>query len=104
MMATVLVVSEESEPLKVGVGIKQGCAVASVLFNIHLEAAIFLFAQRNEDEHSIYLTCKPDSSLFNLNHLKTTPTSNTSVSQSSSLLTIVLLWHIAWRICSTPSR
>ena len=71
MMATVLVVSEESEPFEVGVGVKQGGSIASVLFNISLEAANFLFAKRNEDQHSIHLTYRLNSSLFNLDRLKT---------------------------------
>ena len=38
MMATVLVSAEESEAFGVEVGVKQGCAMAPVLFNIYLAA------------------------------------------------------------------
>ena len=69
--ATVLMAGDESESFKVGVGVKQGCAMAPVLFNIYLLAANFLFTQRKEDEHSTHLTYRLDGSLFNLHQSQT---------------------------------
>ena len=43
MMATVLVGEDETDAFEVGVGVKQGCGMAPVLFNIYLAAATFLF-------------------------------------------------------------
>ena len=70
MMATVLVAGEESEPFAVEVGVKQGCAMAPVLFNIYLAAANFLFARRNAGNGSVHLVYRLDGSLFNLQRLK----------------------------------
>ena len=73
MMATVLVTGEELEPFAVEVGVKQGCAMALVLFNIYLAAANFLFARRNAGSGSVHLVYRLDSSLFNLKRLKARP-------------------------------
>ena len=70
MMATVLVAGEESEPFAVEVGVKQGCAMAPVLFNIYLAAANFLFTRRNAQNGSIHITYRLDGNLFNLQRLK----------------------------------
>ena len=70
MVATVLIAGEESEPFGVGVGVKQGCAMAPVLFNIYLAAANVLFHQRIEEGCGLNLTYRLDGSLFNLQRLK----------------------------------
>ena len=70
MMATVLVSGEESDAFGVGVGVKQRCAMAPVLFNIYLAAANRLFNQRIREECSIHLAYRLDGSLFNLRRLK----------------------------------
>ena len=70
MLATVFVAGEESEPFDVGVGVKQGCAMAPVLFNIFLAAAHILFNQRITSEVGITITYRLDGNLFNLQRLK----------------------------------
>ena len=70
MMATVCVAGEESEAFGVAVGVKQGCAMAPVLFIIYLAAASILFYQRIENECGVSLTYRLDGSLFNLQRLK----------------------------------
>ena len=70
MMATVLITGEESEPFRVGVGVKQGCAMAPVLFNIYLAAANVLFRQRIGEVCGINITYRLDGGLFNLQRLK----------------------------------
>ena len=66
MMATVLLAGEESEPFGVGVGVKQGCAMAPILSNIYLAAANALFRQRIGEDCGINLTYRPDGGLFNM--------------------------------------
>ena len=70
MLATVFVGGEESERFDVGVGVKQGCAMAPVLFNIFLAAAHILFNQRLTSEVGTVITYRLDGSLFNLQRLK----------------------------------
>ena len=70
MMATVVIGGEETDAFEVGVGVKQGCAMAPVLFNIFLAAATCLFRQRQQEDHNIHLTYRLDGSLFNLRRLK----------------------------------
>ena len=86
MMATVLVAGEESEPFAVEVGVKQGCAMAPVLFNIYLAASNFLFARRNAGNGSVHLVNRLDGSLFNLQRLKARTKVSMNTSQRFSML------------------
>ena len=72
MLATVFIGGEESEAFGVEVGVKQGCAMAPVLFNIFLAAAHILFNQRITSEVGTVITYRLDGSLFNLQRLKAT--------------------------------
>ena len=70
MSATVFVGGEESDPFEVNVGVKQGCAMAPVLFNIFLAAAHLLFNQRLDSDVGTVITYRMDGSLFNLQRLR----------------------------------
>ena len=70
MKATVVVGGEETEPFDVGVGVKQGCVMAPVIFNIYLAAATHLFREAFPIEQSIQITYRLDGSVFNLARLK----------------------------------
>ena len=69
MMVTDLVAGEESEPLAVGVSVKQGYAKAPVLFNIYPAAVNFLFSRMNAQTDRIHIAYRLDDSLFNLQRL-----------------------------------
>ena len=45
MRATVAIGGEETETFDVGVGVKQGCVMAPVIFNVYLAAATYLFRE-----------------------------------------------------------
>ena len=45
MTATVSIASEETVPFDVGVGVKQGCVMAPVIFNVFLAAASYFFLE-----------------------------------------------------------
>ena len=70
MMATVIVGGKETEPFGVEVGVKQGCVIAPVIFNVYLAAATSLFRQRFRSGGGIGLTYRMDGGLFNLRRLQ----------------------------------
>ena len=70
MTASVVVGGEETESFGVGVGVKQGCVMAPVIFNIYLAAATQLFREAFPVERGIGITYRLDGSVFNLSRLK----------------------------------
>ena len=70
MSATVVIGGEETEPFDVGVGVKQGCVMAPVIFNIYLAAATHIFRELIPVEQGIGITYRLDGSVFNLERLK----------------------------------
>ena len=70
MHATVVIGGEETESFDVGVGVKQGCVMAPVIFNIYLAAATRLFRESFPVEQGIGITFRLDGSIFNLSRLK----------------------------------
>ena len=70
MRASAVVGGDETEPCSVQVGVKQGCVMASVFFNLCVAAATILFRQKSSPELSIGLTYRLDGSLFNLRRLQ----------------------------------
>lgn len=70
MKASVMVGGEETADFDVTVGVKQGCVVAPVLFNIYLAAVTMLFRQRFPAGHGVELNYRLDGSLFNLRRLQ----------------------------------
>ena len=66
----VLVTGEKSDTFGMEVSVKQGCAMAQVLFNICFAATNLLSNQRIREELFIHLTYRLDDNLFNLRRLK----------------------------------
>ena len=56
MKASVVVVGGETDPFGMEVGVKQGCAMAPVIFNLYLAAATHLFRTRNSPGTSVDLS------------------------------------------------
>ena len=56
MTATVSIASEETVPFDVGVGVKQGCVMALVIFNVFLAVASYLFQESFPPERGVGLT------------------------------------------------
>ena len=82
MTATVSVGGEETSPFDVGVGMKQGCVMAPIIFNIFLAAASHLFQESFPSTQGVGLTYRLDGSLFNLTRLKAqTRVSKESISE-----------------------
>lgn len=70
MKASVVIGGEETPTFDVELGVKQGCVIAPVLFNIYLAAATILFRERHRDGLGVSLTYRLDGSLFNLRRLQ----------------------------------
>ncbi|KAI8495055.1 hypothetical protein Bbelb_270410 [Branchiostoma belcheri] len=69
-MVRVLGGGDKSDPFPVCTGVRQGCVIAPVIFNLFL-AAVMLAAKKNiNPEDCIDLTYRLDGSLFNLRRLK----------------------------------
>ncbi|KAI8487939.1 hypothetical protein Bbelb_343870 [Branchiostoma belcheri] len=69
-MVRVLGGGDKSDPFPVCTGVRQGCVIAPVIFNLFL-AAVMLAAKKNiNPEDCINLTYRLDGSLFNLRRLK----------------------------------
>lgn len=72
MLARVEVGSLASDPLKVKVGVKQGCVLALTFFAIYLAALAFLSQLNLHLEDSTAFRSRLDVNLFNLRRLKVT--------------------------------
>ena len=70
MKASVVVGGDETDPFPVNVGVKQGCVMAPVIFNLYMAAVTTLFRQRSPNEQGISLTYRLDGSVFNLSRLQ----------------------------------
>ena len=70
MQARVKVGSLESEPFDVTRGVRQGCVLAPVLFNIYVRYVTTLLSERIRDTCGVHLTFRTDRSLFDLQKLK----------------------------------
>ena len=81
MSAKVSVGGTLSDAFEVTVGVKQGCVLAPVIFNIYM-AAITLTASKNLDyRHGVSIRYRLDGSLFNLQRLKTHSKTNVTTIQ-----------------------
>ena len=68
--ARVLGEGERSNPFEVHTGVRQGCVIAPVIFNMFM-AAVFSVAKRNMNpEDCVPLIYRLDGSVFNINRLK----------------------------------
>ena len=70
MRAKVRVGSLESEPFDVSGGVKQGCVLAPVLFNIFIQCVTFLLHQRLDAGAGAHISFRTDRNLFDLKKLK----------------------------------
>ena len=78
MQACVLVGGEQSPSFPVNIGVKQGCVLAPVIFNVFLAAVTLLFHQSGTEGGGVSVQFRLDGSLFNLRRLQT-KTKNTLV-------------------------
>ncbi len=70
MQARVLTGELQSESFEVNVGVKQGCVLAPVLFNILLSAITCLFHRVMWHEDGVHVEYRLDGSLFNICRLQ----------------------------------
>ncbi|XP_061574023.1 uncharacterized protein LOC133440720 [Cololabis saira] len=70
MQARVITGDLQSEPFKVNTGVKQGCVLAPVLFNLLLSAITFLFNRALDHKDGVHLEYRLDGNLFNIRRLK----------------------------------
>ncbi len=70
MQARVLTGELQSESFEVNVGVKQGCVLAPVLFNIFLSAITCLFHRVMGHEDGVHVEYRLDGSLFNIRRLQ----------------------------------
>jgi len=70
--ASVISGGDMSEPFPISVGVKQGCVLAPVLFNIYLVAVTFLTQQRDHDRDNpgVSLRYRTDGGAFKLSRLR----------------------------------
>ncbi|XP_078616270.1 uncharacterized protein LOC144884693 [Branchiostoma floridae x Branchiostoma japonicum] len=72
---------EKSDPFSVCTGVRQGCVIAPVIFNLFLAAVMLTAKKHIRPEDCVQLTYRLDGSLFNLRRLK----AKTRVKQESIL-------------------
>ena len=70
MSATVLASGERSPPFNIEVGVKQGCVIAPVIFNIFISAITILSQRAIPMEDKVAIQFRLDGSLFNLRRLQ----------------------------------
>lgn len=70
MQARVLMGGLQSDPFKVNVGVKQGCILAPVLFNLFLSPITCLFCRAMKHRDDVHLEYCLDGSLFNIRRLQ----------------------------------
>ena len=70
MTARVLVGGQESESFLVTVGVKQGCVLVPVIFNLFLVAITLVFRHRISEDDGIAINCCLDGNLFNIRCLQ----------------------------------
>ena len=71
MTAKVVVGGHESDPFPVNVGVKQGCVLAPVIYNLFLVAVTPAFRSGILTEDGVGLNYRLDGSLFNIRRLQT---------------------------------
>ena len=95
MTEQVLSNGEQSDPFSISNGVKQGCALAPVLFNLFF-TSILRQAVGSMDE-GVYVRLRYDGSIFDLRRLKQRP--STASSKKLSLLMTVHSWLTSQATC-----
>ena len=70
MMAQVTTGGQESRPFKVCTGVRQGCVLAPVLFNIFLMSVTWLLHKEVEGSSGVLVDYRLDGNLFNIRRLQ----------------------------------
>lgn len=70
MTACVSIGGSKSKPFNVEVGVKQGCVLAPVIFNIYLTAVTLLIQQQMNPDEGVKIQFRLDGNLFNLRRLQ----------------------------------
>lgn len=70
MMACVTNGGQESEPFRVCAGVRQGCVLAPVLFNIFLLCVTLLLREKIKKDSGITVDFRLDGNLFNIRRLQ----------------------------------
>ncbi|XP_061891552.1 dickkopf-related protein 3b isoform X2 [Entelurus aequoreus] len=70
MMSRVTIGGQESEPFKVCTGVRQGCVLAPVLFNIFLLCVTLLLHERIKKGSGVTVDFRLDGNLFNIRRLQ----------------------------------
>jgi exonuclease III len=70
MTAKVVIGGQESDPFNVTVGVKQGCVLAPIMFNIFLVTVTLLARRETAAEDGVQVRFRLDGSLFNLRRLQ----------------------------------
>ena len=97
MMATVAYENEESKALAVNNGVKQGCVLAPVLFNMYFSYVVRHAFQGNDE--GIYLKTRYDDRLFNIFRFR----SKTRLKEST-VHELLFADHAALVACSAESH
>ena len=94
MQACVLVGGQQSPSFPVKVGVKQGCVLAPVIFNLFLSAASLLFHMTIKEDSGVQLQYRLDGSLFNIRRLQAkTKTTVTNIHELQYADDCALLAH-----------
>ena len=70
MTASVVIGGEETGTFSVGVGVKQGCVIAPIIFNIYLAAVTILFKREVAAGSGVTIDHRLDGSVFDLRRLQ----------------------------------
>ncbi|XP_041934160.1 uncharacterized protein LOC121696990 [Alosa sapidissima] len=102
MQARVVMGGLQSDPFKVNVGVKQGCVLATVLFNPLLTAITRLFHRALQHKDGIDLDTALMATSSTSGGSKLRQKHQPATSTSSSMQMTVLSWHTAQNPCSMP--
>jgi len=70
MTAKVIIGRQESDPFEVLAGVKQGCVLAPVIFNLFLVAVMLVFRNKLSADCGIPFKYSLDGNIFNLRRLQ----------------------------------
>ena len=85
MQGRVLIGDLQSEFFRVNVGVKQGCVLAPVLFNIFLSTITYLFHRALGRSDGVHLEYRLDGNLFNIRRLQAHTRTSTQAHNPESI-------------------